>query len=79
MKTRIVGFRPDREEPGAWIAVLACGHTQHVRHAPPLSERPWVLTEEGRSRFLGAELDCPYCDLPNDMPAGAPARGHARP
>jgi hypothetical protein len=62
MKTRIVGFRPDGEEPGAWIAVLACGHTQHVRHTPPLSERPWVLTEEGRQRFVGTEIDCPYCD-----------------
>jgi hypothetical protein len=63
MKTQIVSFRPDGEEAGAWIAVLACGHTQHVRHTPPLSERPWVLTEEGRQRFVGAEIDCPYCDL----------------
>jgi len=62
MKTRIVGFRPDPEEPDSWIALLACGHTQHVRHTPPLSERPWVLTEEGRQRFVGAEIDCPYCD-----------------
>jgi len=62
MKTRIVSFRPDDAEAGAWIAVLACGHTQHVRHTPPLSERPWVLTEEGRWRFVGAEIDCPYCD-----------------
>jgi hypothetical protein len=62
MKTRIVAFRPDPDESNAWIADLACGHAQHVRHVPPLSDRPWVLTEEGRQRFLGAELECPECD-----------------
>lgn len=60
MRQPIVGWH--RDEAGHWVAVLACGHGQHVRHVPPLSERPWVLTEEGRARFLGYELDCLRCD-----------------
>jgi hypothetical protein len=60
MKQRIVGF--DQDEEGVWRAVLACGHKQHVRHNPPLVNRPWVLTEEGRRSFLGYELDCKVCD-----------------
>jgi hypothetical protein len=62
MRARIVSFRPDPDEPGAWIAELTCGHTQHVRHQPPFQERPWVLTPEGRERFIGAEVECPRCD-----------------
>ena len=27
-----------------------------------MSNRPWVLTEEGRSRFIGVALDCKACD-----------------
>jgi hypothetical protein len=42
-------------------------HFQHVRHDPPLVERPWVLTEDGRASRLGATLDCKKCD------EGAPA------
>ena len=34
----------------------------HVRHNPPLSNRPWVLTEAGRRRFLGYELECKLCE-----------------
>lgn len=30
---RIVGF--DRDEEGDWVALLECGHRQHVRHRPP--------------------------------------------
>lgn len=60
MKQPIVGFRQDDE--GHWVAVLACGHGQHVRHDPPLTNRPWVLTEEGRSRFLRVSLNCQRCD-----------------
>jgi hypothetical protein len=58
----IIGFRSDPDEPGAWIADLACGHTQHVRHQPPFQERPWVLTPEGRARFVGTEIECSDCD-----------------
>ena len=60
MKRAIVGYHLDIE--GQWVAELACGHAQHVRHDPPWQVRPWVLTEEGRLSFLGTPLDCPYCD-----------------
>lgn len=56
---RIVGFRKDEEDH--WVAVLECGHGQHVRHEPPLVVRPWVLTEEGRASRLGQSLGCVRC------------------
>ncbi len=58
---RIVGFHQDAEQH--WVAELECGHTQHVRHDPPWQVRPWVVTEEGRQRFLGTMLSCPKCEL----------------
>jgi hypothetical protein len=64
MRSRIMAFRPDPEEQDAWIAELDCGHTQHVRHQPPFQERPWVLTPEGRARFIGFEVECPRCAEP---------------
>ena len=63
----IVGFHQDQE--GAWIAELACGHGQHVRHPPPWQLRPWVETEAGRAQHLGAELPCPSCVMPS-LPEG---------
>ncbi len=60
MKQKITGFHLDLE--GHWVADLACGHRQHMRHDPPWMERPWVLTEEGRRSRLGVELDCNRCD-----------------
>lgn len=62
MKRKINGFH--RDEQGDWVADLACGHAQHVRHQPPWAERPWVLTTEGRTSRLGMELDCPRCEDP---------------
>ena len=56
---RIVGFHQDAERH--WVAELECGHTQHVRHEPPLVSRPWVLTEAGRTRHLGTTLACRLC------------------
>ncbi len=58
----VVRFRQDEE--GAWIADLACGHSQHVRHRPPIETRPWVTTEEGRRGRLGALLPCRFCRMP---------------
>ncbi len=55
MQQAIVGFHLDEENH--WVADLACGHTQHVRHDPPWQNRPWVLTEQGRREKLGAMLD----------------------
>ncbi len=60
MEQPIVGFHQD--EVGDWVADLACGHTQHVRHNPTFSNRPWVLTAVGRQRFLGFTLNCKLCD-----------------
>ncbi len=60
MKRRITGFYEDIE--GYFVAMLECGHEQHVRHKPPLVERPWVLTDAGRQSRIGFELDCPECD-----------------
>ncbi|VAW37539.1 hypothetical protein MNBD_CHLOROFLEXI01-957 [hydrothermal vent metagenome] len=61
MKQEIIGFHQD--ELGDWVADLACGHTQHVRHNPPLSNRPWVLTEKGRQQFLRFILNCKKCNV----------------
>lgn len=55
----ITGFHVDGE--GDWVAELACGHQQHVRHKPPWVNRPWVETEQGRSAMLGYELRCKEC------------------
>ena len=33
MQQAIVGFHLDEENH--WVAELACGHGQHVRHDPP--------------------------------------------
>lgn len=45
-----------------WVAELACGHNQHVRHNPPWTNRPWVTTVEGRQSMIGHELACKKCD-----------------
>jgi hypothetical protein len=60
MNRRIVGFHQD--EAGDWVAELECGHPQHVRHNPPWTLRPWVLTPEGRAEKLGEVLACAKCD-----------------
>jgi len=56
----IVNFQLDAE--GEWVAELACGHRQHVRHQPPFYPRPWVLEAEGRRQHLGSQLECRLCD-----------------
>ncbi|HEY3496078.1 MAG TPA: DUF3565 domain-containing protein [Polyangiaceae bacterium] len=58
----IVDFSLDAE--GHWVAKLACGHGQHVRHRPPWELRPWVLTEQGRREHLGGMLPCVRCAMP---------------
>lgn len=60
MKRRIVGFHQDNRRE--WVAELACGHGQHVRHQPPFQDRAWVLTAEGRRRYVGVEIECKLCD-----------------
>lgn len=60
MKQPIVDFHKD--EFGHWVADLACGHTQHVRHDPPWQSRPWVISEQGRKEKIGCVLDCLKCE-----------------
>lgn len=63
----IIAFEQDEESH--WVARLSCGHTQHVRHNPPLESRPWVVTEAGRQEKLGLLLDCLFCNMP-ELPSG---------
>jgi hypothetical protein len=60
MNRAIVGFQTD--EVGDWVAVLECGHGQHVRHKPPFEDRPWTLTAPGRDSRVGTALNCILCD-----------------
>jgi hypothetical protein len=60
MQQPITGFR--RDSDGDWIADLACGHSQHVRHDPPWQVREWVVEEGSRRARLGTRLECPRCD-----------------
>lgn len=61
MKQGISGYHKDEEDH--WVAQLACGHFQHVRHQPPFINRQWVTTQQGRDGMLGFELNCKKCDL----------------
>ncbi|NMP31185.1 DUF3565 domain-containing protein [Thalassotalea sp. M1531] len=60
MKQKIVGYQQDDEQH--WVAKLVCGHNQHVRHNPPWTKRDWVVTESGREKMLGFELNCVKCE-----------------
>jgi Protein of unknown function (DUF3565) len=60
MERHIVGYHLDDE--GHWVAELDCGHNQHVRHNPPWTNRPWVVSAEGRAGMLGRMLRCKKCD-----------------
>lgn len=77
----ISGYHRDDEHH--WVAQLACGHNQHVRHDPPWQNRPWVTTAEGRAQMLGVMLDCKKCDegapideRPADRPDEQPREDH---
>lgn len=67
MRQPIIGYHKD--ENNDWVAELACGHNQHVRHNPPWTIRPWVTTQTGREKHLGNKLDCKKCDRnePKDL------------
>ncbi len=60
MNQRITGFHLDEENH--WVAELACGHYQHVRHNPPWMNRLWVISITGRKSMLGYPLNCKKCD-----------------
>ena len=57
-KQPMIGYHLDEENH--WVAELKCGHFQHVRHDPPWTTRPWVLTEQGRWSGVGLPGLCPY-------------------
>ena len=61
MQQAIIGFHLDDENH--WVADLACGHGQHVRHNPPWQNRPWVMTAAERQEKLGMMLQCKKCAL----------------
>ena len=67
VERRISGYHQD--EHGDWVAVLECGHTQHVRHNPPWTNRPWVVTPEGRAEKIGAMIPCKKCLEESNAPA----------
>ena len=75
MKQAITVFHQDELQD--WVAELACGHFQHVRHNPPWQNRPWVETLAGRNRMLGFVLACKKCEQgePPDGPSHANPRG----
>jgi hypothetical protein len=60
MQQAIVDFFQDDMQD--WVARLACGYTQHVRHNPPWTNRPWVVSPEGRQQHLGWLLWCKVCE-----------------
>lgn len=60
MRRPIANFEQDNE--GDWIALLTCGHRQHVRHRPPFINRPWVTSHSGRANMIGTLLNCKNCD-----------------
>jgi hypothetical protein len=61
MNQSITGYHQDEEKD--WVARLACGHFQHVRHNPPFINRPWVISLAGRNKMIGYNLSCKKCDL----------------
>lgn len=67
MERAIIAYHQD--DVPEWVAELACGHNQHVRHRPPFQLRAWVTEEADRTAKLGLPLDCPLCDRA-EMPEG---------
>lgn len=67
IKSAIVGYHQDEFDD--WVAELACGHCQHVRHNPPFINRPWVVNEASRQQMLGFQLVCKKCQegAPKDI------------
>jgi hypothetical protein len=62
----IVDFRQD--EDGHWVAVLSCGHSQHLRHQPPWQNRAWVLDARQRQARIGSHFACGWCNQGDDRP-----------
>jgi len=56
---RLLDWRQD--EDGHWVAVLSCGHTQHLRHQPPWQDRAWVMDAAQRQAQIGEPFACGWC------------------
>ncbi|MET1076902.1 MAG: DUF3565 domain-containing protein [Pseudomonas sp.] len=59
LPARILDFYQDAA--GDWVAVLSCGHTQHLRHQPPWQSRAWVLDPVQRHAQRGRPFPCGWC------------------
>ncbi|WP_122582180.1 DUF3565 domain-containing protein [Pseudomonas viridiflava] len=58
-KSTVIDFRQNEE--GHWVAMLSCGHTQHLRHQPPWQSRAWVLDPAKRQQKIGQGFHCGWC------------------
>ncbi|MEE4084118.1 DUF3565 domain-containing protein [Pseudomonas viridiflava] len=58
-KSTVIDFQQDEE--GHWVAMLSCGHTQHLRHQPPWQSRAWVLDPAKRQQKIGQGFHCGWC------------------
>ncbi|WP_171494697.1 DUF3565 domain-containing protein [Acinetobacter bereziniae] len=64
MLQTIFGFEIDEEYH--YVALLSCGHRQHMRHLPPWQNRPWVMSAQGRQEKIATPIDCKQCDFPKN-------------
>jgi hypothetical protein len=58
-RAQLIDFAQDAD--GHWLAILSCGHTQHLRHQPPWQNRAWVLDAQQRTARLGQPFACGWC------------------
>ncbi len=64
MLQTILGFEIDEEYH--YVALLSCGHRQHMSHLPPWQNRPWVMSAQGRQEKIATPIDCKQCDFPKN-------------
>lgn len=57
--SKVLDLRQDEEQH--WVAVLSCGHTQHLRHQPPWQNRYWLLDPQQRNAKIGQPFVCGWC------------------
>jgi hypothetical protein len=68
---RLIDFAQDAD--GHWLAILSCGHTQHLRHQPPWQNRAWVLDVKQRTSRLGQPFACGWCAAAVEPDAANPS------
>ncbi|MDM8347387.1 DUF3565 domain-containing protein [Pseudomonas sp. sp1636] len=69
---RLIDFSQDAD--GHRLAILSCGHTQHLRHLPPWQNRAWVLDPIQRSTRLGQPFTCGWCMAAVEADAADPSQ-----